>query len=137
LQTQLKSLGYYFGSITGNFDEATEEALIEFQNARGLPGDGVAGKSTWDELFPDYDNLPSVGNRPVLRKGDVGEAVKTLQRELKKLMYYNGTDSGTFDDATLAAVKAFQANNGLGADGVVGEKTWAALQQLYPPVVSC
>ena len=137
LQTQLKYLGYYFGSITGNFDEATEEALINFQTARGLPGDGVAGTATWKELFPDYSNLPSVGNRPVLRKGDIGEAVKTLQQELKKLMYYNGTISGTFDEATLSAVKAFQASNGLGADGVVGEKTWAALQQLYPPVVSC
>jgi len=33
-----------------------------------------------------------------------------------------------YDNATTAAVKAFQRNNGIGANGVAGNKT---LQKLY------
>ena len=39
---------------------------------------------------------------------------------------------GKFGNATLAALKAFQQENGLTADGICGEKTWAALQGSEP-----
>ena len=63
-----------------------------------------------------------------LRKGYTGDDVKLVQQLLHKLKYYNGSISGTYDDATIAAVKAFQANNGLTSDGLAGAKTYAVLQ---------
>ena len=54
----------------------------------------------------------------LLKKGDNNENVKLLQRKL-------GVDPvGNFGPATEAAVKTWQAKNGLTADGIVGEKTW-------------
>ena len=43
LQQNLKTLGYYDGSVTGNFGRLTKEAVYNFQKANGLSADGVAG----------------------------------------------------------------------------------------------
>jgi len=57
----------------------------------------------------------------VLRKGDKGNAVKDLQEFLEI------TADGDFGPGTEAAVKKWQAENGLVADGIVGPKTWDAM----------
>ncbi|HEY9641188.1 MAG TPA: peptidoglycan-binding domain-containing protein [Coleofasciculaceae cyanobacterium] len=65
---------------------------------------------------------------PVLRQGDVGAAVVTLQ----KLLNENGANlvaDGEFGPATKAAVVKFQQQNGLVADGIVGADTWVALRK--------
>ena len=69
-----------------------------------------------------------------LRKGDKGADVKDLQKKLLALGYTlpkYGAD-GDFGKETEAAVKAFQQDNGLQADGVVGQKTWEALEKAKP-----
>ena len=58
--------------------------------------------------------------------GDRGPDVLALQRRLNAL----GADvkeDGIFGTGTRAAVMAFQGSNGLRPDGVVGQKTRAAL----------
>ena len=59
--------------------------------------------------------------------GDKGEAVEKVQKRLKALGYLSGSADGDFGNATKNAVKAFQKNNGLTADGKVGSKTLAKL----------
>lgn len=59
--------------------------------------------------------------RPVLREGDKGNSVRELQAKLGI-----GAD-GIFGPATEAAVKKFQVRHGILADGVVGPATWAKL----------
>jgi N-acetylmuramoyl-L-alanine amidase len=61
------------------------------------------------------------------RQGSSGETVKTIQTKLKNWGYYSGTVDGVFGSQTTAAVKYFQRQNGLTADGVVGSATLAAL----------
>ena len=46
LQTQLKKLGYYSGSITGNIGPKTEAAIKAFQKAKGLTVTGTADAAT-------------------------------------------------------------------------------------------
>lgn len=75
--------------------------------------------------------------RPTLRIGDQSDFVKLLQTQLKQLMFYEGNISGTFDNSTQLSVKAFQTNNKLTVDGVVGKDTWSALIYLYSPLASC
>jgi peptidoglycan hydrolase-like protein with peptidoglycan-binding domain len=67
----------------------------------------------------------------VLKVGDKGRAVKTLQRNLRVLGWYRGTIDGEFGAGTESAVKRFQSAAGLADDGVVGPATnrklkWAA-----------
>ena len=65
-----------------------------------------------------------------IRKGSTGSDVVECQQKLMQLNYDlspYGAD-GKFGAKTEAAVKAFQKKNGLNADGIVGAKTWAALE---------
>ncbi len=68
---------------------------------------------------------------PVLRKGSKGEAVTRVQKGLQGLGYDTGPPDGAFGPGTEKAVKAFQADRGLTADGIVGERTWSALEQAF------
>ena len=58
-----------------------------------------------------------------LRSGMDNSDVVTMQKRLKELGYFNSSCTGYYGSKTLSAVKAFQAANGLGKDGVAGEKT--------------
>lgn len=64
-----------------------------------------------------------------LRKGDKSEAVVALQTLLIKAGYSVGSygADGDFGTASDAAVKKFQSEHGLTADGVCGKDTWSAL----------
>ena len=62
-----------------------------------------------------------------LNRGAKGEQVKLVQQRLTDLGYFDGPISGNYMNQTVAAVKEFQAKNGLTADGVTGEDTWAVL----------
>ena len=61
------------------------------------------------------------------RRGSTGSTVSEIQTRLKNWGYYSGKVDGIFGSATEAAVKKFQAKNGLTADGIVGPATLSAL----------
>lgn len=67
--------------------------------------------------------------RPVLRLGSDGDDVVGLQTILKLLGLLAVVD-GDFGPRTKAAVEAFQRDNKLGIDGVVGPRTWAVLEDV-------
>lgn len=73
------------------------------------------------------DGVASSGRRPVLRVGDRGAFVLDLQTQLSNLGYTVGKRDSHFGSRTLAALVAFQNDNGLVADGIAGERTWQAL----------
>lgn len=90
----------------------------------------------WARLAIDYDapaemKIPRQRKRrgPPLRRGASGETVRHVQQMLIDRGYSldpYGAD-GKFGKTTQEAVKRFQADHALGADGVVGPATWAAL----------
>lgn len=66
----------------------------------------------------------------VLKIGSKGQQVKALQRMLYAMGYALGTKNpvdGDFGVKTDAAVRAYQKDNGLTVDGIVGAKTWGSL----------
>lgn len=63
-----------------------------------------------------------------MKYGSKGENVTYLQKQLTILGYSTGAVDGIFGVKTLEAVRAFQADNGLAIDGIVGSKTWRKLE---------
>lgn len=59
--------------------------------------------------------------------GSRGNEVRQIQTKLKKWGYYKGSVDGIFGTQTRDAVKSFQRNNGLTADGIAGTKTLQAM----------
>ena len=50
LQKALKSLGFYSGTVDGDFGGGTTSAVVQFQSAHGLTGDGIVGADTLTQL---------------------------------------------------------------------------------------
>ncbi len=86
------------------------------------------------EVYPEYnpDQLPPLPFE-TLEKGSVGFEVYWLQCRLAELGYYHGSITGGYYDGTKAAVKAFQEDNGLRADGKAGKET---LNAIYAEVLN-
>jgi spore cortex-lytic enzyme len=59
--------------------------------------------------------------------GSKGSVVREIQTRLKRWGYYKAGIDGVYGYRTYRAVKYFQSKNGLKADGVVGNRTLAAL----------
>ena len=106
----------------GIFGTATQNAVIAFQAANGLLADGIVGQRTWKALTAFPDPLP------LLRRGSRGKSVRYLQQKLLAKLYPVGAVDGIFGANTEKQVKAFQSENGLNPDGIVGPLTWAAIR---------
>ncbi len=65
-----------------------------------------------------------------LRYPQRGSNVTSLQNALTQLGYYASTIDGIYGKGTRASVEAFQAANGLKADGVAGPATLAKIAEL-------
>lgn len=64
---------------------------------------------------------------PTIRAGDETPGVRDVQERLARLQCYAGPLDGRFGSETERAVRAFQRDRGLAADGIVGPETWRAL----------
>jgi L,D-transpeptidase ErfK/SrfK len=71
----------------------------------------------------------------ILRLGDSGPDVREIQQRLQVLGYYQGDIDGVFGPITENAVIAFQKDNKLDADGIVGPLTYDRLQQVWDTVL--
>jgi hypothetical protein len=61
------------------------------------------------------------------RRGSKGDEVARVQRRLHELGRYHGPIDGDFGGETEVAVRRFQRDSRLEADGIVGSGTWRAL----------
>lgn len=94
--------------------------------------------STTSQVF-ESQALDAQLNKPVLRLGATGSAVRELQQLLLDYSNYIGARpihpgvvDGNFGDSTLAAVRAFQQQVFLPVTGVVADLTWRSLFKRGP-----
>lgn len=130
MQRRLRAAGCDTASSpAGVFDEATRDALLAYQTARGLIADGRCDADTWTALVESEHHL---GDRllclrsPMMRGDDVAD----LQLRLGALGFDAGRVDGIFGPDTQTAVADFQRNAGLVMDSVCGPDTVAALVRL-------
>lgn len=84
-----------------------------------------------DSTYPNYQWRYRM---QIQQQGDQNAQVGAIQRVLHQLNYGINVD-WNFGSTTKAKVKSFQTNSSLTADGIVGGRTWEALQDyLSKPV---
>ena len=95
----------------------------------GRPNWGVVSSNAGNEGVSDTVSYPTI------ELGSKGSDVKKAQQLLIAKGYSCGAAGadGDFGAGTYNAVKKFQADNGLEADGIVGANTWAALLKTEQP----
>ncbi len=130
LQVRLHQLSWLPETTTGVYDDTTAAAVEGFQAKRGLDRTGVLDRRTWQRLVamtdrPGHDALFNVlhAGPTLLGPGDRGAAVRDLQARLKQIAWYFGDVTGTYDDATVTAVKGFQTKRVIPVTGDVDQRT--------------
>lgn len=116
------------------FDTTVEHAVRAFQQRRGLITDGIVGRATYQALC---DARLGFGCRLLsylVACPMRGDDVCTLQERLLELGYDADRANGIFGPQTEIALRGFQRDYGLLADGVCGPATLRALRQLQPKV---
>ena len=162
VQRQLNRIGQNYPAVSpyleadGLFGTETEEAVRNFQKIFDLEEDGVVGKATWYKIkaifaavkglaelqgeglrYDEVDRIYTTAVGP----GDSGTPTEVVQYYLSLISYFDPTlpavyITGTYDANTENAVRIFQQQNGLAADGIVGRQTWNALTNAYERTVN-
>ena len=162
IQRQLNRIGVNYPAITprltagGIFNTATEEAVQNFQRTFNLTPDGIVGKATWYRIKSIFNAVKGLADlqsegltiedidriyATALGPGDEGPQVRAVQYYLAVIGYFDDEIpsvrlTGVFDEATESAVRAFQAQQGLTVDGIVGRDTWNAITESYLRIIT-
>ena len=160
----------HYGASQGHPGQACDQAHPgashedwEYQVSFGADphSDFMAAVNTWCEERPPsfgwgYESLEGFGaafgsqTRAIIRTGSRGNAVKSWQEALNRWLTATGASTigvdSAFGPATANATRSFQGSQGLGQDGVVGQRTrtamdhWATTQSGVvagpPPTIS-
>ena len=123
------------GAADAEFTEAVDRAVRTFQQSRGITVDGIVGPLTYRALEEARWRL---GDRillyvPTHMLG--GDDVATLQQRLLEMGFDCGRVDGIFGTETEQALREFQRNVGVPADGTCGPTTLKALTALSRTVV--
>ncbi len=139
LQELLFKHGYLLTEPDGIYGTLTEHAVINFQRDTGLTVDGICGSETIARLqnrqavhgddsssavLREQSSYAAPGS--VIKPGMHGDGVTLLQEYLIDFGYLSGHADGLYGPQSVAALKRFQADNGLEADGICGSATYAA-----------
>jgi N-acetylmuramoyl-L-alanine amidase len=116
------------------FDDDVDLAVREFQQRRGLRVDGIVGPDTTRGLDEARRRL---GDRLLyysINHPFSGDDVAALQHRLIDMGFDAGRCDGIFGPRTESALRDFQRNRGLAADGRCGPGTLSELDRLVRTV---
>jgi hypothetical protein len=128
IQRRLRVLGYDLGptGIDGVFFGRTADAVQSFRADHQLGIGSTVDEATWAALV---DATFSLGDRMLYLRTPFfhGQDVRVLQEALNALGFACGATDGILGAFSESAVREFQRNVGLVADGIVGAETVRSL----------
>lgn len=119
--------GEYIYALEGNHDDQVNIYKYHINDARIY---GYAVPDYTGEEVVENNPSESYTNKPLVYKGKTGETVKYIQNKLIIKGYFVGRTGadGIFGFQTEKAVRQFQIDNSLSADGIIGPLTWEKLE---------
>jgi murein L,D-transpeptidase YcbB/YkuD len=134
LQRALTNEGYPLVG-TGWYGPKTLAAVRDFQAKHGIRNSGTVGQQTWQALVGTKSacltdegkpTTPAFGMLP--RDRDLNH-LATLSFRFQRILPYEAVrlDEEFYGPRWQAVVKNFQRANGIHASGIIGPKTWRAL----------
>lgn len=99
-----------------------DDPLFNMDTFRANVAAIMNGSAVAPEPIPSAE--PGSGGRPTLRRGDFGDLVREVQARCAVDV------DGAYGARTEAAVRRFQRDHALVPDGIVGPRTWAALDAI-------
>jgi peptidoglycan hydrolase-like protein with peptidoglycan-binding domain len=141
-------------NVSGVFGPQTEAAVRAFQGIASLSSvspNGIVNRATWNNISRAYSAVKSLGELtsegiimgigrvpPVntIRQGDRGRQVQQAQYLMNFIAQFYPAVSTVLQNSSFTAdmataVREFQRNFGLNADGVIGPNTWRRLYEVY------
>ncbi|NJO72030.1 MAG: peptidoglycan-binding protein [Oscillatoriales cyanobacterium RM1_1_9] len=135
-QQELRALNYYGGPITGFYDQATQTAVVRFQQANRITPTGVIGPTTRTSLFnarlvtassPTPSTTSTTSAIPTLSSPIIGinslnlssDSIRKVQERLRIQGLYYGPISGVYDERTQQAISRAQDLYGVSADTIL------------------
>jgi N-acetylmuramoyl-L-alanine amidase len=136
IRTKLTQLGLLDDTAPapGVFDYDVDRAIRQFQQERGLTATGVVDATTYHALDEARWRLGDRLLSYVPAHPQTGDDVIALQRRLSELGFDVGRVDGVFGPRTSEALRDFQRNVGVPADGTCGPGTFKAIDRLRPIV---
>ena len=107
-------------AIDGAFGKGTVAALKKFEEASGLPIDGIADEQVIAALGIDHTTF-------ILARGATQSSVISIQKALANVLKIKIRADGVYGSGTAKTVSRFQKSVGLKTTGVVDRTTWMAL----------
>ena len=129
LQTQLKKLGYFSGSITGYYGSQTQAAVKKFQAKKGISTTGTFGPQTTKALYSTGTSSRSTESKT--QRAAEKATIKKAQTILQKMGLYNGKIDGMYGKLTTSAVMEFQKKYGMKSTGVIDKATETKILSYY------
>jgi len=130
LQHRLFQLAWWGELTTGSYGAETRAAVSGFQEKRGFKGTGVVDRRTWKRLVsmsetPTHDQKFNIlhPGPTLFGPGAEGEGVREVQARLIQISWLFGDVSGSYDDATVEAVRGFQEKRQIPVTGEVDQRT--------------
>ena len=108
LQKALDVLGYFNGTVNGEYDTSTVNAVRSYQKAKSISANGEANKETLKAIVED---------------------IMYAEAGLKYLGYYGTTPNGDADEYLVGSILAFQKAEKLKESGTLNKSTKARLDQ--------
>ena len=111
----------------------------------------LVGEATWNTLVQAYEDtqrvdvpeIPPVVPYPgtPLRLGSEGESVRSVQYYMNRIFLGSSsipqlTIDGIFGPMTENVVIAFQTEQNLNPDGIVGQQTWDRMISVYNTIIT-